>query len=582
MNLSHFIPFHFHVIDDECRFIKNNTSTCNTPRKITTSIADNDHSIVQSHQQLTNKGIGTGNNDSDGPNQQLQRTLVNDGSNVGGDVSLVKRQISRELFVNRDDNNSDTIDNRVGVDGDDKMRNNSFLRGSGHQLKSVNQSGNESLSLGENSQSMMGRKMGRNESDISGCNKAPTSTPLNSFNKSNRSFDATPSNTSTPNSFKIQSFEQSSLMNRNNSRKTPNDSSRNTSFNRRNTSSPLCLGDFMSASVTSVTGKNSKKKNSSHLADGASFSALEFPSLGEESSCQQKRNVLDQKPKKRVVPITISRRVSSDMPAFTSSSFQSDNNLLNVSTHEANESDNAMIERRMLKDCKDAISKDFTKEHEPQRNLYTLIKENLPASSIILATPGKVRKHSTLQYDETKVEHKEMLKVMAKIYSFMLDMNLMPNILSELSYLINLLNTDFDPYEQLNDQNQMTSNQKSPNDIAGHILKSLNNCIHFSTLVLISQKHVLALFDVTTIRVLIDNERIQQLAMELYEYLKTIQQRKSQLDVTMTMKMSTHSNNSISSVVFYQQDTDNRDNFPSDREFGAFKKQRDLFYGILR
>ena len=112
------------------------------------------------------------------------------------------------------------------------------------------------------------------------------------------------------------------------------------------------------------------------------------------------------------------------------------------------------------------------------------------------------------------------------------------------------------------------------------ILKNLNSCIFFATKTLNFQKHVLVLLDVTTIRVLIDNERIQTCNNHLYEFLKQIHQHKTQLDASLML-----TNKSIGSScnnVFYQQDIDNRDNFPSDKEFLAFKKQRDTFYSILR
>ena len=88
------------------------------------------------------------------------------------------------------------------------------------------------------------------------------------------------------------------------------------------------------------------------------------------------------------------------------------------------------------------------------------------------------------------------------------------------------------------------------------------------------------MLDLTTIRVLIDNERIQTCNSHLYDFLKQIHLHKTQLEASPTI-----ANKSVSSTfnsVFYQQDIDNRDNFPSDKEFGAFKKQRDIFYSILR
>lgn len=160
----------------------------------------------------------------------------------------------------------------------------------------------------------------------------------------------------------------------------------------------------------------------------------------------------------------------------------------------------------------------------PHRNLHAIVKENLPT----VAQSGYSHKPATFQFDESKVERKDVLIVMAKLYSFLLDMNLVPNILSEFSYLFNLLNTDHNPFEHLQDQND----SKSPIDVATTLLKNLHNCIFFTAHILNCQKQNLALLDAMTIRVLLDNERIQQLAVELCEHLRFMVHQKLQLDAT--------------------------------------------------
>jgi codanin-1 len=284
------------------------------------------------------------------------------------------------------------------------------------------------------------------------------------------------------------------------------------------------------------------------------------------------------------MPITVSRKASSSAGTnfFISSSFQSENNLLTVTSVEVDDFVVDVIpEREMLREHRDAITKDFGSEKKPLRNLHALIRENLQSTPSSMGSP--VHKSSTLtllEYDESRVERREILLAMAKLYSFIIDMNHVPNILSEFSYLVNLLNTEHNPYEQQQQQNYHL--KSSSCDIASHLLKNFHNCIFFATCVLNHQKQTLAMLDCTTIRVLCDCERIQKLAASLYEYLRNVMQKKMQMDTLARGKSGRGNANSINKVVFYQQETDNRDNFPSDREFGAFKKQRDLFYGILR
>lgn len=518
--VEEFATFYFSLVKTQTdEFIRNNTSTCNTPRKQT--MTNVDESVNEFMSQ------GKDMSEHDNKNDTTGGGLKEDRGN--------RKQSSRELFSMQDANVT--------------------------PLKPI-----ETLFFHNRSGSM------------------ESSTPVSSFSKLNRSIDVTPTNTpqsfrNTKNSFSMN--EQSPMTFRSSSRNSLDLSSRNTSINRRNTTgSPLCLADFMNNSAVSSSGKGGRKRNSSHQSipeHTPKFSNSDFPTLGEDSPIEPKSQPkkIDSKPKKRVVPITISRKTTPGPSSFSSSSFQGDNNLLNLTASESNDGVDILSERRKLCDQRDAISKDFTMEAEPQKNLHAIVRANLPAAA---QSAGSPRKIPSFQFDDTRVDGKELLTVMAKIYSFLLDMNLVPNILSEFTYLFNLLNTEHEPLEQVPsyDRNQI----KSPIDVASSLLKNLHNCIFFVVRILSSQKQNLALLDVMTLRVLIDNERIQTLAIELEEHLRFMIQQKSQLDIS--NKFSNNNGENISKVVFYQQETDNRDNFPSDREFGAFKKQRDMFYSILR
>lgn len=399
------------------------------------------------------------------------------------------------------------------------------------------------------------------------------STPVQ--NHKNKSIDMPHENSrgnrSMKNSFSMN--DQSSLTFKNNSRNSSFDtSSRNNSatLNRRN--SPMCLGDFLNTPPSS--SKHGKKKNSSHsqsLDQTPIFSNSDFPTLGGESPIEPMKvqpKKVENKPKKRVVPITVSRKSTTGPSNFSSSSFQGENNLLNLPSEDGVD---ALCERKILRDQRDAITKDFTSEMEPQRNLHAVIRENLPA---IAQSPKSSRKLAPFDFDDSKVEQKEILSLMAKVYSFILDMNLVANILSELSYLFNVLNTEYEHIGQTPSQD----NNNSPVLLASNLLKNLQNCVFFIVQVINCQKQNLELLDVVTLRVVIDNERIQQLAVDLCNHLKLRIQQKSQLVTNVQASSGSNSNK----VVLYQQETDNRDNFPSSQEFGAFKKQRDLFYSILR
>lgn len=501
-SLEEFATYFLNLVKTQTdEFIKNNTSTCNTPRKPT----------VTNLTELSN-----------GFSLEAKERRPS-GSNVI--CPSDKRVGKRELFTKHDVNSNSSKANDAQV-------------------------GKNPLSSNR-SQSM------------------ETSTPVTSFSKGQRSLEGTPVNTSTPNSFKssrnTSSFnEQSPMQFR--SRNSLDMNSRNNSMNRRNQSSPICLGDFI---TISSSGKGKKKNSSQQLDQTPIFNTSDFPSIGEDSPNVPQQRKAENRPKKRVVPITISKKITPNSSNFTSSSFQSDNNLLNLTDFETDGSVDFMSERSMLRHERESISKDFMTELEPQRNLHAFVRESFPAVA------QSTSKSPTFQFDESKVVQKDVLMLMAKTYSFLLDMNMVANILSEFTYFFSLLNTEHEPIEQPSNQSQT----KSRPEIASCFLKNLHNCIFFAIQVLNCQKQNLALLDVMTIRVIIDNERIQQLTKELLDYLRLVVQQKSRSDASLQSSANTGSN---IRQVFFQQETDNRENFPSDREFGAFKKQRDLFYVILR
>jgi codanin-1 len=590
-------------------------------------------------------------------NQQSKYNNNNESSKT----RFTKRQISRELFIGNRESNQQCDKSFNDNNRSSSSANSSFIDNKGSKAQQ-SRSGKTNRKVNTEFNAVASPFTVEVTSPQFGCSEHSmtnlTSTPFNnnpnaSVNRFNRSFDNVdmPGNSSTPNSFSFghsktsfsSSLDQSFQTNRSvigggggNSTKhksfdKANNNNNTNSINRRNTSSPFCLGDFINTSSASSTGKGGKKKNQ-HNSSGSSsqsvsfdssmpkFSSNDFPSLNMQSNAQAQAQVQQQhqtkgkmsdgKPKKRVAPITVSRKANaSDVQNFISSSFQCENNLLNVTMLEVDESKASVAdEREMLREHRDAISKDFNNDicRNPSRNLHALIKENFPASPNLLSsspltsmsimtpssssstvvaaaaasTPMTPHK-SALDYDKSKVDRCDLLMIMAKLYSFLIDMNHVPNILSEISYLVNLLNTEHNPYEHHHhyQQHLHTKAFSSHMESASHLLKNFHNCIYFVTCVLNYQKQTLGMLDYTTIRVLCDYQRVRIITPSLHEYLRHIMQKKIQMG---TMNALSKGENHASRVVFYQQETDNRDNFPSDKEFCAFKKQRDIFYMILR
>ncbi|XP_058447021.1 protein disks lost [Malaya genurostris] len=398
----------------------------------------------------------------------------------------------------------------------------------------------------------------------------------------------------------------------------------------RPTSSP-CLGDFIThsslkskprKSVTNAAapGSANNSKDSSSKPNSL-FMENEFPGL--KASMQPSTPGSEQqRSKKRVTPITVSKTLTSRLggssfeldnsisPAegkskrrvtpttiltrstglnrhdFTSSSFKSDNNLINL-TEDSLELDlSQKDERGLLRNYKDIIRSSFeaAEEQNPDTNrmLHTALR-----NSII--TPRKLAEGlanaQPVRIELNRVTLPVLINRLVDVYTVLIDLNLTPNVLSEVSYLINLINTEFDPLVCSPPDTAEDCGLDKPAVQVLSVLKNLNNCVYFAMEALNRQKNLLALLDSTTLKVLIENERIATLNQPLNDFLKDCYAQKLQLDCSgqKILDGTMHVANSGSGInVFYQQEADTREHFPSDREFGAFKKQRDMFCTIYR
>uniref|UniRef100_A0A1B0D941 Codanin-1 C-terminal domain-containing protein n=1 Tax=Phlebotomus papatasi TaxID=29031 RepID=A0A1B0D941_PHLPP len=301
---------------------------------------------------------------------------------------------------------------------------------------------------------------------------------------------------------------------------------------RKTYSRTICLADFLA----SPSDQRSRKGKGSQHARTMSADQV--------------------KPKRRVVPLSMPKDPTKNED-FLTSSFRSDNNLesLMKEQRELDKTDGREDERLLLKMHKETISKDFETEKIDSRT----------------PEPARSRK---VTIDLSAVTDSPALNLFASIYSTLIDWNLVTNVLAELTFVLNLLNADFEVQEA-------PKRSSSPSDV----LKSANNCVFFAFGVLNRQRKLLALLDATTIKILLDNERISQLQESLHKFLTSVHRHKVHLMSSQRSTLQTTLPGNISvgqGNVFYQQENDTRDNFPSTKEFAAFKNQRDGFYTILR
>ncbi|XP_061599882.1 codanin-1 [Cololabis saira] len=172
--------------------------------------------------------------------------------------------------------------------------------------------------------------------------------------------------------------------------------------------------------------------------------------------------------------------------------------------------------------------------------------------------------------EPSKVTLSSELDILAGLYCTCISENLVPNIFLELFFVMQLL-TSQSPHTQNEEQKTCDGNSDV---LERSYLRQVHNCVYFAVKVLENQFQLLAHLDKGTLRLLAENERVASFSPDLRNRLAQAQDRSS-------AKLSPSASTFIHSVPF-QPATDNRSNFGSDKAFHTFKKQRDVFYEVLR
>ncbi|NXE95120.1 CDAN1 protein, partial [Menura novaehollandiae] len=294
----------------------------------------------------------------------------------------------------------------------------------------------------------------------------------------------------------------------------------------------------------------------------------EFPPMGAASGWTNKS-----KPSRRInpTPVSAERPLSKPKMCFTSTPVSQSpaarlpaGSSLEAFTavHEGNLtsviSNSLQEEREMLKKERYRMSFD---PGTPTKPSYTR-SASLPAES-----------HLVTCANPAKVSCKKQLECLAQLYSSCIAENLVPNIFLELFFVLQLLTSkgtstaeDGDSDPEINERNRDVSGRQH--------FQSVHNCVYFAVRVLDYQYEIISHLEKGMLKLLAENERIASFSPTLHKRLR-------QAYESSTAKVSLLLPCSVQSVSF-QPETDNRSNFPSDRAFHIFKKQRDIFYELLR
>uniref|UniRef100_H3ADC2 Codanin 1 n=1 Tax=Latimeria chalumnae TaxID=7897 RepID=H3ADC2_LATCH len=178
----------------------------------------------------------------------------------------------------------------------------------------------------------------------------------------------------------------------------------------------------------------------------------------------------------------------------------------------------------------------------------------------------------SIHADSSRVSYRKHLDLLAQLYSACIAENLVPNIFLELFFVLQLLTSRVLAVIGHNERKLLLPG--FADTVERPYFSSVHNCVYFATKVLEAHFEIISHLDKGTLRLLAENERLESFSPELHRRLVAAYE-------STTTKVSLVSSSFIHSVPFHPE-TDDRSNFSSDKAFHIFKKQRDVFYELLR
>uniref|UniRef100_A0A8C3DJT0 Codanin 1 n=1 Tax=Corvus moneduloides TaxID=1196302 RepID=A0A8C3DJT0_CORMO len=277
----------------------------------------------------------------------------------------------------------------------------------------------------------------------------------------------------------------------------------------------------------------------------------EFPPMGAASGWTNKS-----KPSRRInpTPVSAERPLSKPKTCFTSTPV-SQSPAARLSAGSSLEAFTGVQEGNLSS----VISNSLQEERE-------MLKKERYARSASLPTES----HLVTCANPAKVSCKKQLECLAQLYSSCIAENLVPNIFLELFFVLQLLTSKgTSTAEDGNSDPEISERNRGKQ--SDHVL-FMSVCL--SEFYPCYLGRIISHLEKGMLKLLAENERIASFSPTLHKRLR-------QAYESSTAKVSLLLPCSVQSVSF-QPETDNRSNFPSDRAFHMFKKQRDIFYELLR
>ncbi|XP_055016299.1 codanin-1 isoform X2 [Boleophthalmus pectinirostris] len=276
------------------------------------------------------------------------------------------------------------------------------------------------------------------------------------------------------------------------------------------------------------------------------------------------------KPSRRInpTPVSAERPQSKPKTCFTSTPFSKTSS----SPTEAPERSMAAGSPLSLQEERELLKREKTKRAQLVPAPLSLDPITPTKSGLRNGSGSKVTPElQTPNPEPSKVTYSTELDLLAELYCTCISENLVPNIFLELFFVVQLL-TSRSTHNHDDEQDSLCA--MNTDILERCYLKQVHNCVYFAVKVLEIQFNLVVHLDKCTLRLLAENERVASFSLDLRDRLTQAQDKS-------TAKLSPSVSTFIHSVPF-EPATDNRSNFGSDKAFHTFKKQRDMFYEILR
>ncbi|KAL4711281.1 hypothetical protein ACJJTC_019122 [Scirpophaga incertulas] len=336
-----------------------------------------------------------------------------------------------------------------------------------------------------------------------------------------------------------------------------------------------CFGDYL----VNAQKSSKKKKGSKNASDDSELkldlSNIEvFPEIGARKSNSLRSD------RKRIKPTNIDKSTSQkslSLSSFNSDCFQQlsplalqDNAAFKQEHIQPKEASNTFeAERSMLKMERHKLMEKFN-------ILNTTLSPKPTTPQIKITQKDSFEKVQTVEKANTdKILFRDKLDFLVDIYEVLVNTNLILSVNSEIYFLISILlsNQFEDEYLDI----ELHLKEKNIN----YLLKSIHNCTYFAVKALWNLKTVLeVILDKNSLKILGENKKVRSFYPDLAKFLLNSYGLKCEIENNQERKDNiTRCSNG---VICFNHETDNVDNFPSMLSFQNFKKQRDMFYEIVR